>query len=260
MIVNATLRYCNYYNQEPYQVATHVHKHWEMVWYGGSGISTVNQIPYNYIPGSYVMIPENVPHSEDGMKQGEIICIGFETDLPRDTFRRCFYVDKDSSIERICRTIVAEIKDEPLYYSYRINLLLRDLLLQTMRKYSTGKKEPDEKLHMILNYLDAYCTTDIDFRELADALNYSYDYLRHYFKVQKNMSLKQYIIRRRIDLAREYLTSDMPIGQIARECGFSSSAHFAATFRQIVGQTPSQFRDNCGEIITERNDPIFMEE
>ncbi|RKT56433.1 helix-turn-helix transcriptional regulator [Saccharothrix australiensis] len=32
------------------------------------------------------------------------------------------------------------------------------------------------------------------------------------------------------------------IGEIARDCGFVSAAHFSRTFRQVVGRTPSEFR------------------
>ena len=256
MTINTSLRYCNWSEPEAhYEVQTHIHRHWEIVIYDGSGISTINNIPYRFVPKSYVIIPSDVPHAEIG-EPGRIICIGFDTDLPQDTFPCCYFTDESGVVENLCTQIVSEIKEEPLYYSFRINLLLRDILVQTLRKCGTRQDSPDEKLNMILNYLNAYCATDIDFRALANSLNYSYDYLRHYFKAQMKLSLKQYVIQRRIVLAKEYLMSDLPMAQIASYCGFSSAAHFAATFRQMTNMTPSQFRDNCRKIVTDRNDPI----
>ncbi|MGH3432116.1 MAG: helix-turn-helix transcriptional regulator, partial [Thermocrispum sp.] len=35
------------------------------------------------------------------------------------------------------------------------------------------------------------------------------------------------------------------IGEIARDCGFASSAHFSRTFRKLAGSTPKDFRDRA---------------
>lgn len=35
------------------------------------------------------------------------------------------------------------------------------------------------------------------------------------------------------------------IGEISRDCGFISAAHFSRTFRKAVGQTPREFRDHA---------------
>ncbi|MFD0200984.1 MULTISPECIES: helix-turn-helix transcriptional regulator [Saccharothrix] len=51
----------------------------------------------------------------------------------------------------------------------------------------------------------------------------------------------------RIDRARALLADPAKaargIGEIAKDCGFVSAAHFSRTFRQVVGQTPSEFRN-----------------
>ena len=259
MVINATLRYCNWIEYEkPIDVETHIHKHWELVLYKNTGISVIDGVAYEFPANSFVIIPAETPHSEHS-EPGRVICIGYDTDMPKTMFSGVLYPDPDGSAWSIAETIVNEIQSEPPYYTYRIYLLLRDLLLQVMRKNTERKRKPDEKLKMIQNYLDAYCTTNVDFDALATSLNYSYDYLRHYFKTQTNMSLKQYVIQRRILLAKEYLMSDVPVSQVAADCGFKSAAHFIATFRQITGLTPRQFRESSANIITQGNDPIFQE-
>lgn len=51
----------------------------------------------------------------------------------------------------------------------------------------------------------------------------------------------------RIDRAKALLADPAKaargIGEIAKDCGFVSAAHFSRTFRQVVGQTPSEFRN-----------------
>ncbi|MBB5959146.1 AraC-like DNA-binding protein [Saccharothrix tamanrassetensis] len=50
----------------------------------------------------------------------------------------------------------------------------------------------------------------------------------------------------RVDRAKALLSDPAKagrgIGEIARDCGFVSAAHFSRTFRQVVGRTPSEFR------------------
>jgi AraC-like DNA-binding protein len=38
------------------------------------------------------------------------------------------------------------------------------------------------------------------------------------------------------------VSSDTPIAEVARTCGFSSHANFAKTFSRFVGTTPKRFR------------------
>ena len=57
-------------SEPPYQMVQHRHEYWELVYYGGLGISTVNGVAFNYLPGSYVVIPRNVPHAEKALSHG----------------------------------------------------------------------------------------------------------------------------------------------------------------------------------------------
>lgn len=258
MLSNANLKYCGKgVTEPPYEVERHMHEYWELVYYCGLGVSAIDGIPFNYIPGSYVVIPAKVPHSEKAMAKGNLYCLGFETEIERGALPNClFFDDSDHSVQTILDNIVSEVRGELPYYSQRINLLLYDLLLLTMRKYAPRMKKTDKKLDMIINYIDAYFTMNIDFKALANSLNYSYDYLRHYFKAQKKMSLKQYVIHRRIALAKEYLATNTPIAEISKKCGFGYPAYFSAVFRQITGMTPSQYHDLCHHI-TDGGDTIL---
>ena len=231
-------------SEPPYQMVQHRHEYWELVYYGGLGISTVNGVAFNYLPGSYVVIPRNVPHAEKALSHGDIFCLGFEAELEFSELPTAFFMDDgQQSIRRTLELIESEIKNEPPYYPQRVNLLLRDILLLTLRTCTRKKQKADDKLDIIISYIDAYCTMDIDFRTLSNSMNYSYDYLRHYFKSKKHMSLKQYVIAKRIDLAKEQLTTSMPVSKVAEVCGFASPSYFSAVFRQFTGMTPSQYQE-----------------
>ena len=187
MLPNANLKY---FRMEqitlPYDVEKHMHEHWDLVYYGGLGVSAVDGISFSYLSGSYVVIPPWVPHMETSLAEGALYVVGFESDMGKNELpNELFFDDESQLVRKTLEAIGEEVKKEQSYYSERVNLLLRDLLLQTMRKCAPKAKKTDEKLDMLINHIHAYRTMEIDFKALANSLNYSYDYLRHYFKAQK---------------------------------------------------------------------------
>ena len=53
----------------------------------------------------------------------------------------------------------------------------------------------------------------------------------------------EYVIHYRIEQAAAMLTAtDMPIMDIAMECGFNNYSYFIRTFKQLRGETPKQYR------------------
>ncbi|MEZ0497300.1 helix-turn-helix domain-containing protein [Sphingomonas sp. IW22] len=52
-----------------------------------------------------------------------------------------------------------------------------------------------------------------------------------------------WFMRQRIRRAEDLLTnSDLPLAQIALECGFSDQAHFTKAFVKVTGLTPAKWR------------------
>lgn len=58
----------------------------------------------------------------------------------------------------------------------------------------------------------------------------------------------RYVVQRRIERAKELLRgTDMAVVDVAIETGFASQSHLAATFKRVVGVTPSAYRgEGCG--------------
>lgn len=80
---------------------------------------------------------------------------------------------------------------------------------------------------------------------IAEGIGISERQLSRVFSAE-GTSVAGFILKRRLDLAGSILTSRrggrMSIGQIAQECGFSSQAYFARTFKERFGATPVQLR------------------
>ena len=78
---------------------------------------------------------------------------------------------------------------------------------------------------------------------LTDEIHYEYNYLSSLFSSVEGITLEQYIIRQKIERARELLLYDeINLSQIAIQLGYSSVAHLSAQFKKITGFTPSELK------------------
>ncbi|MFC5703989.1 helix-turn-helix domain-containing protein [Cohnella faecalis] len=69
------------------------------------------------------------------------------------------------------------------------------------------------------------------------------DYLDRLCKKETGCSVTEYIARMRMQLAKELLLkTNMPVGTIAAQVGYSNLAHFSRKFKRFEGTNPNAFR------------------
>ncbi len=79
--------------------------------------------------------------------------------------------------------------------------------------------------------------------EIASRVHLHPVYFSQLFKAAVGVPPRQYLVRIRINQARRLLAeTDMPVGEIAQNCGFRTMAYFSRVFREIEGVSPSAFR------------------
>ncbi len=77
---------------------------------------------------------------------------------------------------------------------------------------------------------------------IAAALKCHPDYLSRVFKQAAHVGLADYILRVRIDHARNLIgTGKLTLGEIAWQVGFQDQSHFNRVFKRLVGVTPGHF-------------------
>lgn len=78
---------------------------------------------------------------------------------------------------------------------------------------------------------------------ISQRLGRSYSYLSHQFSVREGLTLEKYIIRQKVERAKELLSyQDATITEVARQLGYSSTAHLTNQFRQVTGMSPSAYQ------------------
>lgn len=100
-----------------------------------------------------------------------------------------------------------------------------------------------EFIFKINKYISENFKSDITRKSLASALNYEEHYFSSLFLKNINMNLRKYINIYRFAYAQKLLVStNMPITQIAFECGFKSIRSFNKIFKDLSGTTPVIYR------------------
>jgi DNA-binding response OmpR family regulator len=79
--------------------------------------------------------------------------------------------------------------------------------------------------------------------DYARAVGLSYDRFAHVFREAIGMSVKEYLIRLRITIARRLLEeTDQKLDEVARLTGFGDTSNFSRAFTSRAGIRPGQFR------------------
>ncbi|MGY4831101.1 helix-turn-helix transcriptional regulator [Sphaerotilaceae bacterium SBD11-9] len=95
----------------------------------------------------------------------------------------------------------------------------------------------------VRRYVDERLAEPLRTAELAALAGYSPQHFARAFKSAFGTSLHQYVLSRRIELARNLLAGDhLSLAEIALACGFSSQGHFGLVFKAREGIAPGAYR------------------
>jgi AraC family transcriptional regulator len=102
-------------------------------------------------------------------------------------------------------------------------------------------------------HVDANLAGKIAIKDLAASLGISVGHFCRAFKRTFGMPARIWIRQRRIELAQGLmLTTSASLSEIALSCGMSDQSHFTRSFRRIVGEVPSSWRQTRHGAIEER--------
>ena len=92
-------------------------------------------------------------------------------------------------------------------------------------------------------WLKSHYAENVRMERLVAYMGYSRSRLFELFKHETGLTPADWLSRHRIKIAREMLkTTQVPVCEIAKACGYSSAQYFNAVFRRQTGLTPSEWR------------------
>lgn len=97
-----------------------------------------------------------------------------------------------------------------------------------------------ERLNGAIGYIEEHLTENIEYEELAKLLCCSTYQFQRMFAFMNDVSLSEYIRRRKLSLAAADIQNGGRITDIALKYGYSSPTAFSRAFQNLHGVTPSQ--------------------
>ena len=99
------------------------------------------------------------------------------------------------------------------------------------------------RLQSVLAYIREHLGEDLSVAVLARQATVSVAHFRRLFQQAMGTPPHRYVLATRLEQARNLLAvTQLPIAQIADECGFSSQSHFTASFKAAHACTPAEYR------------------
>lgn len=119
---------------------------------------------------------------------------------------------------------------------------------EIIRKYcllvqAHALKQNSHTISRVMNLISFDLTADLSLSALAKEVSLNPCYLSAAFKKETGMTVTAYVNRSRLEHAIFLLNStDLPIQEIALQCGFEDNNYFIRVFRKSMGTTPGGYR------------------
>ena len=161
---------------------------------------------------------------------------------------------RDPLIEQIARTIRAEMLDPTPAGKMAVETLAAALGVHILRHRSNlnpasvplprARGALDlRRLRRVTEFIEAYLSDDLTLERLASEACLSPFHFARAFRAATGTAPHRYITDRRMERAEAMLAEgELPIAEIAAQCGFSSQAYFTRWFKRFAGTTPGKYR------------------
>ena len=213
-------------------------------------------------PGDMCIVPAKTPYAVRRDLPGRIVATLLNAQLVEHTagdVEQARRTDlqprlgaRDPLLDALLRALTEEVLNDnaggPLY----AETLGAALAAQLWRNHAGGSVPIRQRGGLASNaqravteYIEAHLTEPIRLQELANLAGMSTYQLARRFKESLGVPPHQYLLRRRIERAREMLRQPhSTVLDVALSCGFASQSHFASAFRLLTGVTPRRYRDS----------------
>lgn len=178
---------------------------------------------------------------------------------------RCFRAESNLTVvfERILDAIEGP---RTSLTSIDVRTALAELLLTIVRSsQASGPARRASVAHAARELMEQRLDSTCSLSDLAAELGCGLSTLKKTFRREIGISPAQYLLHRRVmEAGRRLEETDVPVGNIAADLGFSSSQYFANVFKRLTGLNPTEFRDarepwrsEAPLLVERRGDPLF---
>ncbi len=244
----------------------HCHDNWEIyIYLDGDVTYYVEDKVYDMVLGDIIVIPpgkmhQSVVNYSDGKKYERIVL-----NLAPG------YIDKLTEMDEELNRQYKKYRHEYnflLNYSGNEFIFIKNLALEILQNnqdcykltmlnsfiYSLGNKfdksaklpvsYEDNLISSVIQYINSHYTEQLSLDNICDEFFVSKFYLNRRFKEYTKLTIYDYILSKRIALARRLIRSGMTANETAEKCGFGDYSTFYRAFISKTKLTPKQFKNS----------------
>ena len=190
--------------------------------------------------GDLFYLPKGSSYQVKNILGGSCYAINFEADIIDEPF--CVKPKSFKALENSFKTACDDWKaGDPARISSALKVLYESIY--TLQKKRTAEYMPHEKSRLIAPALTAiernFTDPTLTVSHLAEICSMSEVYFRKIFLNSFGISPKEYLIRKRMEYARQLVElGELEITEIAQLCGYSEPCHFSREFKRRFGASP----------------------
>jgi YesN/AraC family two-component response regulator len=102
---------------------------------------------------------------------------------------------------------------------------------------------PEDIVSLVKDYVKKHYSEELDLNTIAREFGFSSSYLTKVFNKIENCTPSKFIRSYRMGIAKQLLNDDsLSIQQIASHVGYNDPFHFSKSFKQVVGISPTEYK------------------
>lgn len=216
----------------------------------GDGIFTCENSKYKVMPGDiFILQPSKNFCVQTGpggfLKKRSLLLQGSLLNMILNSshfFNTDFIRPQDPArIKEIFDSFIRLIREENEDLMEKLGIQIYTLISE-LNRIAPGQKYP-EQLCKAVNIIESCLNHPPDLESLSDQCGTSISTISRLFQAHLKTSPMNYIIDRRLELARQLLQIEkMPLKEIAEKCGYNSVSFLSRAFKKKFGLPPGTFR------------------
>lgn len=116
--------------------------------------------------------------------------------------------------------------------------------MQERARLQTTIRELRPEISNAVLFIRQNLQTELTLESIASKVQLSPSYFGHLFKKEMGVSLIEYIVEQRIELAKTWLKDGRYRNyELAEKTGFQNYSYFCTTFKKVTGMTPNEYKN-----------------
>ena len=261
--LNEQFRIFHIKDQTSKEFTYHYHDfHKVVIFISGKAAYHIEGKAYQLKPWDILLVNRHAIHRPeiDHSVPYERFILWIQNDIPWQELLKCFQKANDrsynlvrlnSALQEKMKDILFELENSAKSDEYGREILTQSLFLQFMvylnrifleKQYIFDKKSYtfDSQIANILQYINHNLKEDLSVEALSAKYYVSKYHLMRKFKEETGYTIHNYIVNKRLLMARTLISNGMPVTKAAQESGFAEYSTFSRAYRKQFKTTPSE--------------------